>query len=134
MFDFAEKTSGMSAIEVLNYYRNLYYAEPQVTERGIVANAINNVMNTIGSQKAEVERLNKSAVDVAEVIHSEWHTATVRMNCIDVTCKNCHNTEKISITNYFEYCPHCGAKMDGERKDENDRYLRQPLVNLTQKY
>ena len=58
--------------------------------------------------------------DVVEVIHSEWHTATVRMSCIDVTCRNCHNTEKISVTNYFEYCPHCGAKMDGERKDEND--------------
>lgn len=57
--------------------------------------------------------------DVAEVIHSEWHTATVRMSCIDVTCRNCHNTEKISVTNYFEYCPHCGAKMGGERKDEN---------------
>lgn len=58
--------------------------------------------------------------DVAEVIHSEWHTVTVRMSCIDVTCRNCHNTEKISVTNYFEYCPHCGAKMDGERKESND--------------
>lgn len=56
--------------------------------------------------------------DVAEVIHSEWHTATVRMSCIDVTCRNCHKTEKISVTNYFEYCPHCGAKMDGEREDK----------------
>ena len=56
--------------------------------------------------------------DVGEIIHSEWRTATVRMNCIDVTCRNYHNTEKISVTNYFEYCPHCGAKMDGERKDE----------------
>lgn len=55
--------------------------------------------------------------DVAEVIHSDWHTSTVRMSSIDVTCRNCHRTEKISITNYFEYCPHCGAKMDGERKD-----------------
>lgn len=58
------------------------------------------------------------AADVAEVIHSDWHTSTVRMSSIDVTCRNCHRTEKISITNYFEYCPHCGAKMDGERKDE----------------
>lgn len=56
--------------------------------------------------------------DVEEVVHSDWHTATVRMTCIDITCRNCHRTEKISITNYFEYCPHCGAKMDGERKDE----------------
>lgn len=117
MFDFAEKTSGMSAIEVLNYYRNLYYVEPQVTERGIVANAINNVMNTIGNQKAEIERLNKSSANVTEVIHSEWHTGTVRMNCIEVTCSNCHRTEKISVTNYFEYCPHCGEKMDGHKHE-----------------
>ena len=38
MFDFVEATKEMSAAEILNYYRNLYYAEPQVTERGIVAN------------------------------------------------------------------------------------------------
>ena len=41
MFDFAENTKEMTSAEILNYYRNLYYAEPQVTERGIVANAIN---------------------------------------------------------------------------------------------
>lgn len=52
--------------------------------------------------------------NVTEVTHSEWHTSTVRMNCISVNCRNCHRTEKISVTNYFEYCPHCGAKMDNE--------------------
>lgn len=57
MFDFAEKTENMSAIEILNYYRNLYYAEPQVTERGIVANTINDVLNLINRQKAENEKL-----------------------------------------------------------------------------
>lgn len=57
MFDFAEKTENMSAIEILNYYRNLYYAEPQVTERGIVANTINDVLNLINRQKAEIEKL-----------------------------------------------------------------------------
>lgn len=31
MFDFAEMTKDMTANEILNYYRNLYYAEPQVT-------------------------------------------------------------------------------------------------------
>lgn len=57
MFDFAEKTENMSAIEILNYYRNLYYAEPQVTERGIVANTINDVLNLINRQKEEIEKL-----------------------------------------------------------------------------
>lgn len=45
MFNFAENTKGMTAAEILNYYRNLYYAEPQTTERGIVANAINDFFN-----------------------------------------------------------------------------------------
>lgn len=44
MFNFAEDTKDMTAVEILNYYRNRYYAEPQVTERGIVANAINDVL------------------------------------------------------------------------------------------
>ena len=52
MFDFAETTKDMTSAEILNYYRNLYYAEPQVTERGIVANAINDYF-------AEVKRLAK---------------------------------------------------------------------------
>ena len=57
MFDFAKKVNNMSAVDVLNYYRCLYYAEPQVTERGIVANAINDVPDIISRQKAEIEKL-----------------------------------------------------------------------------
>ena len=30
-------------IEILNWYRNLYYKEPSNTERGIIANAINDL-------------------------------------------------------------------------------------------
>ena len=30
-------------LEVLNWYRNLYYKEPSNTERGIMANAINDL-------------------------------------------------------------------------------------------
>ena len=55
MFDFAENTKDMTAGEILNYYRNLYYAEPQVTERGIVANAINDFFCG-GSSKGDVAR------------------------------------------------------------------------------
>ena len=55
MFCFAETTKDMTAAEILNYYRNLYYAEPQVTERGIVANAINDY---ITAQKSELAKAN----------------------------------------------------------------------------
>lgn len=55
MFDFADKTAEMTAGEILNYYRNLYYTEPQVTERGIVANAINDYFQE-SAPRSEVER------------------------------------------------------------------------------
>lgn len=52
MFGFAEDTKDMTAAEILNYYRNRYYAEPQVTERGIVANAINDYFKESASKSA----------------------------------------------------------------------------------
>lgn len=58
MFDFAEATKDMTAKEILNYYRNLYYAEPQVTERGIVANAINDLFTEMYMHmKADAQKL-----------------------------------------------------------------------------
>ena len=55
--------------------------------------------------------------DVVEVRHSYWQCSNVRMSSRDITCRYCHRTETINNGNEdFEYCPHCGAKMDG--KDE----------------
>lgn len=53
--------------------------------------------------------------DVVEVRHSYWQCSNVRMSSRDITCRYCHRTETISNGNEdFEYCPHCGAKMDGK--------------------
>ena len=56
-FEFAEATKDMTPDEILNYYRNLYYAEPQVTERGIVANAINDILPRIAELESQVVRM-----------------------------------------------------------------------------
>ena len=51
--------------------------------------------------------------DVVEVRHSYWQCSNVRMSSRDITCRYCHRTETISNGEEdFEYCPHCGAKMD----------------------
>lgn len=53
--------------------------------------------------------------DVVEVRHSYWQCSNVRMSSRDITCRYCHRTETINNGNEdFEYCPHCGAKMDGK--------------------
>jgi hypothetical protein len=72
MFEFAEVTRDMTASEILNYYRNLYYAEPQVTERGIVANAINDFF--------------------ADVVPKSEEGAE---------CPTCHGTGRIGTTNWL---------------------------------
>ena len=55
------------------------------------------------------------AADVVEVRHSYWQCSNVRMPSRDITCRYCHRTETISNGEEdFEYCPHCGAKMDGK--------------------
>lgn len=41
-------------IEVLNWYRNLYYKEASHTERGCLANAINEVLQLIHSKEVNV--------------------------------------------------------------------------------
>ena len=37
--------NNMDALEILNWYRNLYYKEGENTERGLMARAINSVFN-----------------------------------------------------------------------------------------
>ena len=44
-------------IEILNWYRNLYYREPVNTERGIMADAINDLFMEMKELKADNERL-----------------------------------------------------------------------------
>lgn len=46
-FTFAEETNDMTPIQILNFYRNSYYAESSGTERSIVANAINDFFGEV---------------------------------------------------------------------------------------
>ena len=69
-----------------------------------------------------------ATVDAVEVVHGRWEcTYDEATGETDVTCSHCKNTRTVNgcyITTkgescYFEdnYCPHCGAKMDGERRE-----------------
>jgi hypothetical protein len=58
---------------------------------------------------------NAPTVDAVEVVHSEW----ILNGDGSGTCKHCHRTTKNcwDYDTWMNYCPGCGAKMDGERKD-----------------
>ena len=57
--------------------------------------------------------------DVEEVKHGEWvHTDKAAHWHSKDECSECHyhTFHRIDLT-HFNYCPNCGAKMDGERRD-----------------
>ena len=48
----------LTAIDQLNFYRNRYYNDGNATEKGIIANALNEILPQFARQKVEIERLN----------------------------------------------------------------------------
>lgn len=58
------------------------------------------------------------AADVAPVVHGRWLTweemfpgkTPKKKNNLGVFCSSCKN----HADNMFDYCPNCGARMDGE--------------------
>ena len=61
-------------------------------------------------------------VDAVEVVHGEWlrYGEDGNPNSIDTCiwqCDQCLETYYGRTTRIANYCPNCGAKMDGERRD-----------------
>ena len=59
------------------------------------------------------------AADVAPVVHGRWGTGRFNLETgnYEEQCTRCRNFSK----EYGKpYCPNCGAKMDGDRKDGGD--------------
>ena len=67
-----------------------------------------------------VERAMKAApaADVVEVRHGEWEQQLEPYED-EIICSVCGANFNVidNCTEKFDYCPNCGAKMDGERKD-----------------
>lgn len=49
------------------------------------------------------------AADVAPVVHGRW----VRKNEWTFVCPNCDYVDAYPFDDRYNYCPNCGAKMDG---------------------
>lgn len=64
---------------------------------------------------------NITAADVAPVVHGRWVSVAGKRDRI---CSRCLRDEPYKNADddaeVFEFCPHCGAKMDGGDSDEAD--------------
>ena len=56
--------------------------------------------------------------DVAPVRHGEWEIVVGSNGNEYMVCTCCRVSQ--DLTGVFTYCPNCGAKMDGERKNETN--------------
>ena len=73
--------------------------------------------------RGEIEKI--PAVDAVPVVHARWINYP---ECLgydgaycdeNIVCSNCESVWNIidNEADRFDYCPTCGAKMDGERRD-----------------
>lgn len=56
------------------------------------------------------------AADVAPVVHGRW----VSKNEWTFVCSNCDYVDAYPFDDRYNYCPNCGAKMDGGDNDATD--------------
>ena len=97
------------------YYSILYY-DPTAKEyyNGYSSYFIGNVFNWLSECFEIVET---PEVDVVEVVHGRWkkHEATGFLGCSN--CWDVFVEEEWLTENRWNYCPNCGAKMDGGKED-----------------
>lgn len=67
------------------------------------------------------------AADVAQVVHGRWISWEKAGNYVPSPdrheCSVCHDAAQVLVNGFellSDYCPNCGAKMDGDRKDGGD--------------
>lgn len=65
--------------------------------------------------------------DVAPVVHGRWISWEKAGNYVPSPdrheCSVCHDAAQVLVNGFellSDYCPNCGAKMDGDRKDGGD--------------
>ena len=75
-------------------------------------------MTSYDSLDDTCKRLRKALAYAVPVVHGEW--IEVDDAIITGTCSVCGWNAIFAETDVtgMPYCPHCGAKMDGERKDD----------------
>ena len=72
-----------------------------------------------GMEIAESYIKNAPTVDAVEVVHGEWVQIGYDKAMDRITCSCCKEYWNIADndTESFNYCPNCGAKMDGGNED-----------------
>ena len=109
----------MDAIEVTDWYH--------ISPKGYLQKGANSQIHTPLFKTDDIIQALKDAPteDAVEVVHGHWGKTAVEAGdpydgnsvfCFDVfQCSECG--ECFDVSDAFNYCPNCGAKMDGGKGD-----------------
>lgn len=75
--------------------------------------------DTIGKKDVINLIINLPAADVAPVRHGQWITEFDDLGWLKHTCTVCGYVKRtdVHVSLGWNYCPNCGAKMDGAEND-----------------
>lgn len=94
-----------SYMDILNWYRNLYHAESTITERGIMANAINDLfMSLKDSEKKQIPMVVKREGDD----ESDWVYCP---RCLEMIGNNEWVYDLFYERKNHVFCQYCGQKL-----------------------
>ena len=97
-----------------------YIDVDKINFRGIEPQMDKNYITLIPLKYAECIVNTAPTADVVEVKHGEWIEKEEIYGDVYYTCSNCNNDwttiDGTPQENFMNFCPNCGAKMDGERK------------------
>ena len=80
------------------------------------------ILSNLNSAWVGYEKVSRlPTIDAVPVVHGEWKVILAEPWCTFDECK-CSVCGVVEYFNKgwkrFDYCPNCGSKMDGERKDD----------------
>ena len=88
----------------------------EIPSDGIVRIPIMRGEDTVGEKQIDLSSC--PTVDAVEVVHAEWTLVIDENDCECIECPLCgeqfYDGDNDTFDKPWNYCPNCGAKMDGD--------------------
>ena len=100
--DIIKAYEGLTSNQQLNLFRNFYYNDGFSTEKGIVANAINDILPKYHKQQAEIESLKENRDELWEIHCRDTERYLEHIDEIDTLKKELKTAKSEAIKDFAE--------------------------------